>query len=276
MPLKHYKPTTPGRRHASILTSDVTKREPERGLIERQAKHAGRNAQGKITTRHRGGGHKRFYRLIDFKQDRFDAPAEVVAIEYDPNRTTNLALIRFQDGEKRYILAATGLVPGRAVVSARTPVPVEVGNRTKLEHIPSGMLVHNVELEPGRGGVLVRSAGAGARLMAIEGKFAQLKMPSGEVRLVPKDAMASIGQLGNVDHVNVRLGKAGRLRWRGIKPTVRGKAMNPVDHPHGGGEGVQPIGLKHPKTPWGRPALGVKTRRQKSSDRLIVQRRRKG
>ncbi|MBI3114963.1 MAG: 50S ribosomal protein L2 [Candidatus Kerfeldbacteria bacterium] len=276
MPLKHYKPTTPGRRHASILTSDVTKREPERGLIERQAKHAGRNAQGKITTRHRGGGHKRFYRLIDFKQDRFDAPAEVVAIEYDPNRTTNLALIRFQDGEMRYILAATGLVPGRAVVSARTPVPVEVGNRTKLEHIPSGMLVHNVELEPGRGGVLVRSAGAGARLMAIEGKFAQLKMPSGEVRLVPKDAMASIGQLGNVDHVNVRLGKAGRLRWRGIKPTVRGKAMNPVDHPHGGGEGVQPIGLKHPKTPWGRPALGVKTRRQKSSDRLIVQRRRKG
>ncbi len=273
MALKYYKPTTPGRRLGSIMRSEVTKTKPEKALREIVKQQAGRNFQGKITLRHRGGGHKRFYRKVDFLQNRYDVPAEVTAIEYDPNRTANVALIEFPDHEKRYILAANGLAVGQKVVASKNPVPVQDGNRTALEHVPSGMLVHNIELEPGRGGSLVRSAGAGAQVMAVEGRYAQVKMPSGEIRLLPKEAMASLGQLGNVDRRHVRFGKAGRMRWLGVRPTVRGKAMNPVDHPHGGGEGLQPVGLKHPKTPWGRPALGVKTRRHKSSDRLIVQRR---
>ncbi len=273
MPIVIYKPTTPGRRKASRLVSEVTKSWPEKRLLRIRKQQAGRNAQGKITVRHQGAGHKQFYRLVDFRQERIDVAATVVGIEYDPNRTANLALLQFPEGEKRYILAPVDLKPGMTVTVSRGRVEVAPGNRTTLENIPTGLLVHNVELEPGRGGVLIRSAGSGAQLLAVEGRFAQLKMPSGEVRLVPKDAMASIGQIGNVDHSNVRLGKAGRMRWLGVRPTVRGKAMNPVDHPHGGGEGLQPIGLTHPKTPWGRPALGVKTRRQKSSDRLIVKRR---
>lgn len=273
MALKYYKPTTPGRRLGSTIRPEVTKTEPEKRLREILKKQAGRNFQGKITLRHRGGGHKRYYRTVDFLQNRYDIPAEVKAIEYDPNRTANIALIEYPDQEKRYILAVNGLVVGQKIVASKHPVPVQAGNRTALEHIPSGMLVHNIELEPGRGGSLVRSAGSGAQVMAVEGRYAQVKMPSGEIRLLPKEAMASMGQLGNVDRRHVRLGKAGRMRWFGVRPTVRGKAMNPVDHPHGGGEGLQPVGLKHPKTPWGRPALGVKTRRHKSSDRLIVQRR---
>lgn len=273
MALKYYKPTTPGRRLGSTIRPEVTKAEPEKRLMEILKKQAGRNFQGKITLRHRGGGHKRYYRTVDFLQNRYDIPAEVKAIEYDPNRTANIALIEYPDGERRYILAVNELTVGQKVVSSKNSVPVQVGNRTALEHIPSGMLVHNIELEPGRGGSLVRSAGTGAQVMAVEGRYAQVKMPSGEIRLLPKESMASMGQMGNVDRRHVRLGKAGRMRWFGVRPTVRGKAMNPVDHPHGGGEGLQPIGLKHPKTPWGKPALGVKTRHHKSSDRLIVQRR---
>lgn len=274
MPVILYKPTTPGRRSASVLRTGLSKKRPEKSLLRVRHERAGRNVQGKITVRHRGAGHPRFYRLVDFRQNRYDIPAEVKSIEYDPNRTANILLIQFGDGEKRYILAPEGAKVGDQLMTSVQPVEVRVGNRTRLEHIPSGMLVHNIELEAGRGGILVRSAGAGAQLLTIEGRFAHLKMPSGEIRMVPKEAMASIGQIGNGEYSNVRLGKAGRMRWLGVRPTVRGKAMNPVDHPHGGGEGVQPIGMKHPKTPWGRPALGVKTRKPRSSDRLILKRRR--
>lgn len=274
MPVRPLQPTSPGRRKASALVSEVTKHRPVKSLLEPLPKSAGRNAQGRITVRHHGGGHKHFYRVVDFRQDRIDQSAQVVGIEYDPNRTANLALVQFPGGEQRYILAPVGVKPGDSILSSLGPVEVKVGNRTQLQHIPSGWLVHNVELEPRRGGVLARSAGSGIQLLTVEGRYAHLKLPSGELRLVPKESRASIGRVGNVDQASVRLGKAGKKRWRGVRPTVRGKAMNPVDHPHGGGEGVQPIGMKYPKTPWGKHALGVRTRKPKASDRLIVKRRR--
>lgn len=275
MGIRIYKPTSPGRRKSSVIAfEDVTKQEPQKSLIRSLHSKAGRNASGKITVRHQGGRHKRYYRLIDFRQDRTDVPSTVTAIEYDPNRSARIALIQFPDGERRYILAPNELTVGMTVLASRNPVPIQVGNRTSLMHIPVGMLVHNVELVPGKGGEIVRSAGVGAMLMGVEGEYAQLKLPSGEVRLVPKVSAASLGQMGNIDHRNVRFGKAGRKRHIGIRPSVRGKAMNPVDHPHGGGEGVNPIGLKYPKTPWGKHALGVKTRRKhRRSDHLILQRR---
>ena len=224
--------------------------------------------------RHRGGGARRYIRIVDFRQDRYDAPAKVLAIEYDPGRGARIALIQYQDGEKRYIVAPLNLEVGGEVRSSRQAVEIKPGNRMPLEFIPVGLIVHNVELRPGQGGVLVRGAGLGAQIMAVEGDYAQIKLPSGEIRMVPKTAAATVGIVGNPDHRLVRYGKAGRIRHLGIRPSVRGKAMNPVDHPHGGGEGKHPIGLKHPKTPWGKPALGVKTRkRTKWSNVLIVKRR---
>ncbi|USN53753.1 MAG: 50S ribosomal protein L2 [Candidatus Nomurabacteria bacterium] len=274
MALKKYKPTTPGRRASSVVdTSYLTKKRPEKKLIFRVKKTGGRNSQGKITVRHRGGGEKRFYRMVDFLQNRYDDAASVIALEYDPNRSAHIALIEFPDKERRYILAPQGLQVGDTVTSAKEKTAIQTGNRMPIEFIPTGLFLHNIELKPGAGGKLVRSAGMQASLMAIDGDYAQIKMPSGEVRKFSKKVHASIGQIGNVDHGNVRIGKAGRVRRMGFRPSVRGKAMNPVDHPHGGGEGNQPIGLKHPKTPWGKPALGVRTRRRKASDALILQRR---
>jgi large subunit ribosomal protein L2 len=274
MALKSYKPTTPGRRFASVVnTSHLSKKRPEKSLRRPLAGNAGRNNQGKITLRHRGGRSKRYYRVVDFRQDRYDQPAVVSALEYDPNRSAHIALIQFSDGEKRYILAPHGLAVGESVISSKAKVDVRTGNRMPLAFIPTGLFIHNIELQPSSGGKFVRSAGQQATLMTIEGDYAQVKMPSGEIRLFPKLATASIGQMSNIEHGNIRLGKAGRTRWKGIRPTVRGKAMNPVDHPHGGGEGVNPIGLKHPKTSWGKRAYGVKTRRSKPSDRLIIKRR---
>ena len=276
MPVKRYKPTTPGRRLSSVQDfSDITKTEPEKSLVVIKKRTGGRNNQGKITVRHRGGGAKRYIRIIDFKQDKFDMPATVEAIEYDPNRGARIALVKYEDGEKRYVIAPQDIKVGTKIISSLEKVEIKVGNRTKLENIPPGVEIFNVELTPGKGGQLSRGAGTMIQLMAIEGKYAQLKLPSGEIRLVPKECMATIGQVSNPDYRLIRWGKAGRMRHRGIRPTVRGKAMNPVDHPHGGGEGNQPIGLKHPKTPWGKPALGVKTRKKKQSDKLIVQRRKK-
>ncbi|MBI4093266.1 MAG: 50S ribosomal protein L2 [Candidatus Kerfeldbacteria bacterium] len=270
-----YKPTSPGRRNSSVNTfEEITKDRPEKSLITPLPSRAGRNFEGKITVRHQGGRHKRFYRLVDFRQDRYDLPAVVKAVEYDPNRSAHIALLEYPDGEKRYIIFPTNLRPGARVVSSRGPVPIQVGNRAPLRYLPVGTMVHNIELTPGKGGEIVRSAGSAAVLMAVEGNYAQLKLPSGEIRRVVKETAASIGQVGNVDHLNVRYGKAGRRRHLGIRPSVRGKAMNPVDHPHGGGEGVNPIGLKYPKTPWGKHALGVKTRRKhRRSNRFILQRR---
>ncbi len=278
MAIKSYKPTTPGRRHASVVdTSHLTKpsRVP-RSLRSTAPTTSGRNGQGKITVRHRGGQQKRFLRSIDFILDRFDVPAVVQTIEYDPNRSAHIALVKYPDGERRYILAPTDLQIGSQVVSSRERAEIRVGNRLPLEKIPPGISIHNIELWPGKGGEIVRSAGSSATLMAVEGAYAQIKLPSGEIRQVSRQCMATIGQVSNIDHSNIRLGKAGRKRLMGIRPTVRGKAMNPVDHPHGGGEGHNPIGLKHPKTPWGKPALGVKTRRaNKHSAALILQRRKK-
>ncbi len=276
MGIKKYKPTTPSRRKASALTfEEITKKKPEKSLIEVKKRGSGRS-KGKITVRHRGGGSKRHYRLVDFKRSKYDVPAEVAAIEYDPNRTAFIALIEYEDGKKSYILAPQGIKVGEKIISSRKKIEVKIGNRTSLKNIPPGSVVYNVELKPGQGGLIVRSAGSSATLMGVEGDYAQLKLPSTEIRLVPKEGMATFGQLSNVDHGNVRLGKAGRKRWRGIRPTVRGKAMNPVDHPHGGGEGGSPIGLKHPKTPWGKPALGYRTRKKKKqSNRYIIKRRKK-
>lgn len=277
MAIVSVKPTSAGQRHASKQRRDeITKPRPEKSLRVRRSRHAGRNNRGVITVRHRGGGHPRHYRLIDFKQLRFDHPATVLGIEYDPNRSANIALVRYQDGVKAYILAPHELRVGTTVVSSKNNAPIEPGNRLPLERIPVGLAVHNIELEPGRGGTLVRSAGSSASIMAVEGRFAQLKMPSGEVRLIPKASMASIGQIGNIEHGKVRFGKAGRMRWYGVRPSVRGKAMNPVDHPHGGGEGGSPIGMKGPKTPWGKKALGVLTRpKHKKSNALIIHPRKK-
>lgn len=277
MAIKIYKPTTPGRRKASIATySELTKKRPEKKLIVKKRRMSGRNNRGKITVRHRGGGHKRFYRIIDSKRDRYNEPAKVLSLEYDPNRTSWITLIQYEDGEKTYILAPLGLKTGDTVVSSKDKVEINIGNRLPLAKIPVGVTIHDLELYPRTKGTIVRSAGSGAIVQSIEGTSAQVKMPSGEVRLFSKDCMATIGQVSNVDHENQRLGKAGRMRWRGIRPTVTGKSMNPVDHPHGGGEGHSPIGLKHPKTPWGKPALGVRTRKKgKASDKYIVKRRKK-
>ncbi len=272
MPIKVYKPTTPGRRNMSVLTyEEITKDEPERSLIEPLKKHAGRNNRGVITTRHRGGGNKRFYRIIDFRRDKWGVPAKVAAIEYDPNRTAFIALLHYADGEKRYILAPLGLKVGD-VVQSGPGAPIRVGNALPLRDIPLGTLVHNVELYPGRGGQLARAAGAVAQVIAKVDDYVHLRLPSGEIRMVHADCMATIGQVGNLDHQNVSIGKAGRKRHMGWRPEVRGSAMTPRDHPHGGGEGKAPRGMP-PKTPWGKPALGKRTRRNKKSDRFILRRR---
>ncbi|MBI4359963.1 MAG: 50S ribosomal protein L2 [Candidatus Jacksonbacteria bacterium] len=275
MAIKLYKPTTPGRRHASVVdTSHLDKKRPERTLRFMIKKTGGRNNQGKISVRHKGGGAKRFYRVIDFKRDKYDVLGRVIALEYDPNRTAHIALIQYPDGEKRYILAPEGLCKDQKVISSRKEtVPIEPGNTIPLKLIPPGIPVHNIELEPRKGGALVRSAGLAAIVQVVESGYAQLKLPSGELRRVKEGCAGTIGTVSNASSRNVRLGKAGRMRHLGVRPTVTGKSMNPVDHPHGGGEGHQPIGLKGPKTKWGKPALGVKTRRKKWSDKLILQRR---
>ncbi len=272
--LKQYKPTSPGRRNASCDEfADITKTEPEKSLIVIRKQMSGRNNQGKITVRHRGGGARRYIRIVDFLQERTD-PAKVLAIEYDPNRSSRIALLGYADGVKRYIIAPLDLKVGDEVQSAFTRIDVKLANRMPLQDIPIGLLVHNVELVPGQGGKIIRSAGSSTQLLAHEGDYAQLKMPSGEIRLVSKKARASIGIVSNPDHHLLRLGKAGRKRHLGRRPEVRGKAMNPVDHPHGGGEGRNPIGLPYPKTKWGKHALGVKTRRHKKySNKMILQRR---
>jgi len=275
MAIKFYKPTTPSRRKSSVVnTSELTKKRPEKKLIVAKKRQAGRNSQGKITVRHRGGGHKKFYRLIDSKRDKFDQSAKVLSIEYDPNRTAWIALLQYEDKDKSYIIAPTNLKAEDTVVSSHNKVEIKAGNRMPLAFIPVGIMVHDIEKQPDSGGMLVRSAGSAALIQSVEGDQAQLKLPSGEIRIFNKDCLATVGQVSNVDHENIRIGKAGRKRWMGIRPTVRGKAMNQVDHPHGGGEGGSPIGLKHPKTPWGKPALGVKTRKKgKYSDKFIIKRR---
>jgi len=277
MPVKQYNPTTAGRRLSSVdAFADVTKSSPEKKLTAPKKRKGGRGNGGKITVRHQGGGAKRRIRVIDFKRDKFDVPARVVAIEYDPNRGARLALLQYQDGEKRYILAPAGLAVGESIIASHNKGEVKNGNRFPLEHIPVGMNIFDIEILPGKGGQVARGAGAVVQLMAIEGAYATLKMPSGELRLVPKECLATIGAASNPDRRLIRWGKAGRSRHRGIRPSVRGKVMNPVDHPHGGGEAKNSIGLVHPKTPWGKPALGVKTRRKQASDRLIIERRPKG
>ena len=275
MPVKIYRPTSPGRRGMTGSTfEEITSTEPERSLLQPLRKRAGRNVHGRVTVRHRGGGHKRRYRLIDFKRDRVDIPARVKSIEYDPNRSARIALLVYADGEKRYIVAPLGLQVGDAVMSGRD-AEVRVGNALPLECIPLGTLVHNIELYAGRGGQLARSAGTSAQVLAKEGDYVTLRLPSGEMRLVHKECMATIGQVGNVDHGNIKLGKAGRKRWLGYRPTVRGSAMSPRDHPHGGGEGRSPIGMPSPKSPWGKKTLGKKTRRNKATAKYIVRRRSK-
>lgn len=276
MPIKLYKPTSPGRRGMSGQTfEEVTSTTPERSLVRGLRKRAGRNARGKITIRHRGGGHKRRYRLIDFRRDKFDIPGRIATIEYDPNRSARIALVVYADGEKRYIIAPLGLRVGDTVISGQR-TEIRPGNTLPLSAIPLGTMVHNIELQPGRGGQMVRSAGASAQLLAKEGaEYAILRLPSGEERLIRQTCLATIGQVGNVEHGNVKLGKAGRKRHLGIRPTVRGSAMNPNDHPHGGGEGRSPIGMPGPKTPWGKPALGKRTRRNKTTDKFIFRRRSK-
>ncbi len=275
MGLKVYRPTSPGRRGMSGSSfEEITKRKPEKSLLLPLKKRAGRNNQGRITVRHRGKGAKRRLRIIDFKRDKIGVPGRVASIEYDPNRSANIALIYYADGEKRYILAPLGLKVGDAIRSG-SDADIKPGNNLPLKLIPSGTLVHNIELEKGRGGQLVRSAGAAAQLMVREGEYALVRLPSGEMRRIRSDCSATIGQVGNIDHQGIKLGKAGRKRWLGWRPTVRGSAMNPRDHPHGGGEGRSPIGLPGPKTPWGKPALGYRTRKPKASDKLIVKRRRK-
>jgi len=276
MAIKSFKPTSAGRRAMTVAGfEEITKVKPERRLVSDLKKHAGRNAAGRITTRHRGGGSKIKYRVIDFKRDKDGVPAKVAAIEYDPNRSARLALLNYADGEKRYILAPIGIKVGDTVMSGPN-ADIKPGNTLPFRQIPVGTFVHNLEVKPGKGGQLVRAAGAAAQLMAKEGDFANVRMPSGEMRLLPIDARATIGQVGNVEHENISIGKAGRKRWLGWRPTVRGVVMNPVDHPHGGGEGKSPIGRKHPTTPWGKPALGFKTRRKnKYSEQYIMKRRTK-
>ena len=276
MAIKKYKPITPSLRHMTVLKSDeITKHEPEKSLLATLKKNAGRNSQGSITVRHRGGGAKRKYRIIDFKRDKDQIPAKVAGIEYDPNRSANIALLHYVDGEKRYILAPNGLKVGDVIFSGEGS-DIKVGNCLKLKDMPVGTLVHNIELKEGKGGQMVRSAGTSAQLMDKEGKNALLRLPSGETRYVNINCKATIGQVGNLDHENVTIGKAGRKRHMGIRPTVRGSVMNPNDHPHGGGEGRSPIGRPSPVTPWGKPALGYKTRKKKkASNKMIVSKRKK-
>lgn len=275
MPVKVYKPTSPGRRNMSVATfEETTRNKPEKSLLAPLTKNAGRNNQGKITVRHRGGGHKRRYRIIDFKRDKYGIPAVVRSIEYDPNRSARIALLVYADGEKRYILAPLEVKVGDRLMSG-PEAEIRVGNALPLYRIPLGTQLHNIEIQPGRGGQLVRSAGVSAQLLAKEGTYAQVRLPSGEVRLISQDCMATIGQVGNTEHNNIKLGKAGRKRWLGIRPSVRGSAMDPNSHPHGGGEGAAPIGMPGPKTPWGKPALGAKTRKNKRTDKYIVRRRRR-
>ena len=276
MAIKKFKPTSPALRQMTVLVSDeITCNQPEKSLLVSLKKNSGRNAQGKITVRHRGGGNRRKYRIIDFKRNKDGIPAKVATIEYDPNRTANIALLHYVDGEKAYILAPVGLEVGTTVLSGPT-ADIKPGNAMALKDMPVGTLVHNIELKPGKGAQLVRSAGVSAQLMAKEGKKALLRLPSGEMRYVAIDCKATIGQVGNVEHGNVVIGKAGRKRHMGIRPTVRGSVMNPCDHPHGGGEGRTSIGRPSPVTPWGKPALGYKTRKKnKASDKLIVSRRTK-
>ncbi|MGL4797217.1 MAG: 50S ribosomal protein L2 [Paraclostridium sp.] len=276
MAIKKFKPTSPALRQMTVLVSDeITCNEPERSLLVSLKKNAGRNVHGKITVRHRGGGNRRKYRIIDFKRNKDGVPAKVATIEYDPNRTANIALLHYADGEKRYILAPVGLQVGTTVLSGPT-ADIKPGNAMALKDMPVGTVVHNIELKAGKGAQLVRSAGVSAQLMAKEGKKALLRLPSGEMRYVSIECKATIGQVGNIEHGNVVIGKAGRKRHMGIRPTVRGSVMNPCDHPHGGGEGRSPIGRPSPVTPWGKPALGYKTRKKnKASDKLIVSRRTK-
>ena len=273
MGIKRYKPTSAARRFMSVSTfEEITCTKPERSLLEDQKHTAGRNAQGKITVRHHGGGNKRKYRIIDFKRNKDGIPAVVKTIEYDPNRTANIALLVYQDGEKKYILAPLGLNVGDKLVSGLN-ADIKPGNALPIENIPVGTMIHNIELQAGKGGQLVRAAGMAAQLMAKEGKYAQIKMPSGEMRLVLVKCKATIGQVGNLDHEIIRIGKAGKKRHMGIRPTVRGSVMNPCDHPHGGGEGRAPIGRPGPVTPWGKPALGYKTRKKKNrTDKFILKR----
>ncbi len=273
MAIKVYKPTSPGRRGMSVSTFDeITRSTPERSLLRPLRERAGRNNQGRVTVRHQGGGHKRMYRLIDFRRDKHGIPARVTSIEYDPNRSARIALLTYADGEKRYIIAPVGLKVGSNLMSG-PEAEIRVGNALPLRNIPLGTVVHNVELQPGRGGQMARSAGVGAQVLAKEGDYAQLRLPSGEVRRVPMVCLATIGQVGNTDHANLNLGKAGRKRWLGIRPTVRGTAQDPNSHPHGGGEGRSPVCMPGPKTPWGKPAQGYKTRKNKRTDNMIVRRR---
>jgi large subunit ribosomal protein L2 len=274
MAIRIYKAYTPGTRSRSNSDfSEITKQKPEKSLLTKKTSSGGRNNRGIITTRHKGGGHKQRYRIIDFRRKKYDIEAKVAAIEYDPNRNARIALLHYKDGEKRYILQPRALNVGD-IISSGENVPLEVGNALPLKNIPLGISVHNIELIPGRGGQLARSAGSYAQLVAKEGDFVTLKLPSNEVRLVSVHCYATIGQVGNIEHSNIRSGKAGRHRWLGIRPSVRGVVMNPVDHPHGGGEGRSPIGRARPVTPWGKPALGVKTRkRNKYSDFCIIRRR---
>ncbi len=273
MPIKSYKPTSPGRRGMTVSTFErISRSKPEKSLIEPLHKKAGRNARGVITVRHRGGGHKRKYRIIDFKRDKHGIPATVASIEYDPNRSSRIALLTYVDGEKRYIIAPQGLRVGDKVLSGAN-AEIKVGHALPISRIPLGTQIHNVELYPGKGGQLVRSAGASAQLLAKEGPYAQVRLPSGEVRMVSQQCMATIGVVGNVEHNIVKLGKAGRKRWMGFRPSVRGTAMDPDSHPHGGGEGRSSVGMPGPKTPWGKPAMGAKTRRNKLTDKHIVRRR---
>lgn len=275
MAIKTYKPTTPSRRHMTVSAFEGIdkKAKPERSLTEPLKKHAGRNSYGRITVRHRGGGNKVKYRVIDFKRNKFDVPGKVLRLEYDPNRSANIALIEYEDGERRYIPAPLGLAAGDEIISS-AKADIKPGNALPISAIPVGTIIHCIELNPGKGAQLVRSAGASAQLMAKENGLAQVRLPSGEVRIVRQECIAVIGQLGNLDHENIQIGKAGRKRHMGWRPTVRGSVMNPVDHPHGGGEGKSPVGRPGPVTPWGKPALGYKTRaKKKASNKMIVKRR---
>jgi len=274
MPIKTFKPTTPSRRNMTVLSfAGLDKVKPEKSLIEKNKKTAGRNSYGRITVRHHGGGNKQKYRIIDFKRDKMDMPATVLTLEYDPNRSANIALVQYADGEKRYIIAPNGLAKGDEIISS-ADADIKPGNALPIANIPVGTVIHNIELYPGKGAQLVRSAGGAAQLMAKENGNAQVRLPSGEVRIVRLDCKATIGQVGNLDHENVQIGKAGRKRHMGIRPTVRGSVMNPCDHPHGGGEGKSPIGRPGPVTPWGKPTLGYKTRKKNHrTDKFIVKRR---
>jgi len=275
MAVKSFKPTSPARRFMTVASFDeITTDKPERSLVERLTKKAGRNLQGRLTERHQGGGHKRQYRIIDFLRTKDNIPAKVATIEYDPNRSARIALLHYADGEKRYIIAPIGLKVGDVIVSGPES-DIKVGNALPLKNIPVGTTVHNIELKIGKGAQMARSAGAFAQLMAKEGNHATLRLPSGEMRKVHINCRATVGQVGNLEHENITIGKAGRSRWLGIRPANRGVAMNPIDHPHGGGEGRSPIGRKHPVTPWGKPAIGGKTRKKKASDKLILKRRTK-